>query len=95
MPRKVVISRSARADLNDARRWLLQPGSGAQGRARWIALRDAPGALVELPYKGAPAPEQPRLRQLVVSEYRVIYRVQPDTGHSGTAGNTRILSTLR
>jgi len=87
----------AQAALNDARRWLLQPGSGAYGRARWHALRDAADNLADLPYKGAPVPHQPGLRQLVVSGYRLLYRVEPDTGDSETgdsetAGDIAVLA---
>jgi hypothetical protein len=34
------------------------------------------------------------LRQLVVAEHRVIYRIDPDTGSSSTAGDVRILLVL-
>ena len=87
MARKVVISAEARLALADSQRWLLQAGSGAQGRARWLAIRAAADTLADLPYKGTAVPGRPGLRQLVVSDHRLLYRVQPDTGSSETAGD--------
>lgn len=78
--------------FRDARRWLTQPGSGKAGRARWEALRDHRRQLQAFPYIGAPDPEQPGLRRFVVSGYRLIYRVDPDTGDGATAGDVRVLA---
>ena len=88
---KVVITAEARLALVDAQRWLLQAGSGAQDRARWLAIRAA-GTLADLPYKGTAVPGRPGLRQLVVSDHRLLFRVQPDTGSSETAGDIIVLT---
>jgi hypothetical protein len=34
------------------------------------------------------------LRQLVVANHRIIYRIDPDTGSSSTAGDIRVLVVL-
>lgn len=72
----------------------MQQGAGPNGRMRWDALRTTRSRLREHPYLGAPSPEQPGRRQLVVSGYRIIYRVDPDTGDIDTAGDVRILAVF-
>ncbi len=46
------------------------------------------------PYLGVPSLDMPGLRQLIVAEHRIIYRVHPDTGDTETAGDVRILAVL-
>ncbi len=94
MPRKVTTAPIAAEGLRQARLWLTQPGSGADGRRRWERLRNARRNLRIYPYLGAPNDEQPGYYQLVVSGHRVIYRIDPDTGDSNTAGDIRILIIL-
>jgi plasmid stabilization system protein ParE len=94
MARVVTTAPDAAEALRQARLWLTQPGSGGNGRARWEALRAARLRLRDYPYLGAPSVEQPGCRQLVVSAHRIIYRVDPDTGDSATAGDIRILAVL-
>lgn len=94
MPRRVSLSRQAARDLDHAREWLTQPGSGKRGRALWNALQDSRRELRRLPYLGPSSERYPGLRQLVVSGYRVIYLVDPDTGETATAGNILIATVL-
>lgn len=94
MLRRVSLSRQAARDLDHAREWLTQPGSGNRGRARWNALQDSRRELRRFPYLGPLSERYPGLRQLVVSGYRVIYLVDPDTGDSATAGDILIVAVL-
>ena len=92
MPRRVTIAPAAAEGFRRARLWLLQPGSGPAGLRRWEALREARRRLRDHPYLGTPSADHPGLRQLVVAEHRLIYRLVPDTGDAGTAGDVLILA---
>ncbi len=92
--RRVTTAPDALEALRQARAWLTQTGSGPNGRARWEALRDSRKRLRTYPYLGAPIEGWPGRYQLVVSEYRIIYRVDPDTGESATAGDIRVLAVF-
>jgi plasmid stabilization system protein ParE len=70
----------------------MQQGSGLSGAKRWAALREARSALRTHPYLGAPSEAFPGHRQHVVSSYRIIHRIDPDTGDSSTAGDVRIVT---
>jgi len=94
MRRVVTISAEAARALDMAEQWLCQPGSGPTGAKRWLALRRAPRVLQRNPYIGPASDDFPHHRQLVVSDYRVIYQVDPDTGQSKTAGNIRIVAVF-
>jgi len=94
MRRCVVTAPEAALALAAARRWLQQPGSGPTGAGRWHALRDARRSLQDNPYLGSASAEHPSHRQLVISGYRVIYRVDPDTGAGATAGDIRIVAVF-
>jgi plasmid stabilization system protein ParE len=48
--------------------------------------------LRQYPYLGAESAEIPGHRQIVVSGYRIIYQVNPDTGDSATAGDIRVVA---
>jgi plasmid stabilization system protein ParE len=80
--------------LREARAYLHQPGSGPNAWARWAALRAVRARLRTFPYLGGVSVEHPGLRQLVVAEHRILYRVDPDTGDSATAGDVLILLVL-
>lgn len=80
--------------MRQARAWLMQGGSGPNGRARWHALRDSRMRLRTYPYLGAPVADRPGRYRLVVGEYRLIYRVDPDTGVSDTAGDVRVVAVF-
>lgn len=94
MPRRVTTAPGAVLALAAARRWLLQPGSGPAGARRWDALREARRSLRDHPYLGGESEEHPGHRQYVVSGYRLIYRVHPDTGDGATAGDVRIVAVF-
>ena len=94
MPRQVRTAPEAALALAAARRWLLQPGSGITGARRWNALRVARRSLRDHPYLGGESDEHPNHRQLVVSGYRLIYHLDPDTGDSATAGDVRIVAVF-
>lgn len=92
MARAVRLTLEAEAGFASARRWLLQPGSGSQGKARWDALRAATRTLAEAPYRGAAAPGDPGLRQVIISGHRLLYRVFPDTGQTATVGDVTVIA---
>lgn len=93
MARRVVTSAAAARGLRDARLWLLQPGSGPAGRARWVKVRDARRQLRTLPYLGPESPDYPGCRALVIEGY-LIYEVAQDTGDSETAGDVTVLAVF-
>ena len=92
--RRVVTAPEAAAALRLARAWLMQPGAGSVGQARWDALRSARLRLRVHPCLGLASAELPGRRQLVVAGYKLIYRVDPDTGDGITAGHVRILAVF-
>ncbi len=75
MAARLRIAPAAAKDLRLARAWLLQPGSGAEARRRWEALRQAPRRLLEQPWRGRPSRDHGDYRELVVSGYRLLYRL--------------------
>ncbi len=93
MPRKVTTSPEAAAGFKGARRWLLQPGSGQDGRVKWERLKQARRDLRVSPCMGGTAdPEHNGLRRRAVAGFRLIYRVEPDTNSNETAGDMRVLA---
>jgi plasmid stabilization system protein ParE len=92
MRRQVTTTADALEALREARLWLTQPGSGLNARKRWADLRDVGRRLRRNAYLGHPVAEFAGHRQLVVSGYRVIYQVLPDTGENATAGDIRIVA---
>jgi plasmid stabilization system protein ParE len=94
MARKVTTGPAAARALKRAKRWLCQPGSGKEGKRRWDALRNSRRALTLSPYLGLESLEVPGHRLLVISGYRLIYQVYPDTGDSKTVGDIRIVAVF-
>ena len=94
MARKVVTSPDATRALKEARRWLRQPGLGPIRERRWTALRDARRALGRHRHFGVVSREISGHRCLLVSDYRVIYQVSPDTDDEQDAGDIRIVAVL-
>jgi plasmid stabilization system protein ParE len=59
-----------------------------------VALRDSRKTLRTYPYLGAPVEGRPGRYQIIASDYRIIYLVDPDTGESATAGDILIVAVL-
>ncbi len=91
MPRKVRTAAKAVAALDQARLWLLQPGSGSFGLQRWTALQSVPRRLRDHPFAGPVCPENSAYRQIVVHGYIFYYRIMPGAGGSATAGDIEIV----
>jgi plasmid stabilization system protein ParE len=91
VPRQLGYTDKALADLQAATRWLTQPGSGAAARRRLAAIWAAIECLRDYPCLH-PVGQSPGVRELPCDGgYRALYRVSPDTGHDGTAGDVRVL----
>jgi plasmid stabilization system protein ParE len=91
VPRRLIIAPRARDDIEAARHWLMQPGSGP---AAWTKLDAVLAAIEDLrdhpcrfPLGRHPGvPERPG-----AGGWRALYRVRPDTGRDDTAGDVRVL----
>jgi plasmid stabilization system protein ParE len=94
MPRKVTTAPAAAEGFRAARDWLTQPGSGPVGRQKWMNVRDARKRLRDFPYAGPPSPDHPGLRNPIREGYAIVYRVDPDTGDSATAGDVTVLAVF-
>ena len=91
MPRELAYTDKALADLDAARLWLTQPGSGRRTRRRLAAIWAAIEGLREHPCR-YPIGPHPGVRELPCDGgYRALYRIVPDTGRDETAGDVRIL----
>ena len=81
----------ALADLDAARRWLTQPGSGPWAWRQLAAIWSSIEALRENPCR-YPVGQHRGVRELPCDGgYRALYRVIPDTGRDDTAGDVRVL----
>lgn len=94
MRRRVTTAPVAALALAEARIWLTQPGAGPAAAKRWISLKTAPRTLRDHPYAGTPSQDHPSVRQMVVSGYRLIYAITPDTGDAATTGDIEIYAVL-
>jgi len=94
MSRRLTVSPSAARALQNARAWLLQPGSGRTAARKWRALQQVGRRLIKHPYIGKPISDQPPHRLLVVSDYTLIYRVDPDTSETKTAGDIFLVAVF-
>ncbi len=90
MPRSIRLSPAAENDLEAIRTWLNQPGSGPRARARRRAIAQAIRDLARHPIR-FPVGDHEGVRERPVEGYRVLYRVEPDTGRNDTAGNVLVL----
>jgi len=88
------LTTEAATDLAEAQGWLLQQGSGSAARKRYDALIHAIEGLVAHPTRYRRSPDEATRRVMVVSGYRVIYRVDPDTGADATAGDVTVLAVF-
>jgi len=94
MPRKVLMSSAALRAFEQAKDWLLQPGSGPKGAQKWRAMQQIRRRLRGNPYLGPQDLSQPSHRIIVTAGYRFIYRISADTGDSRTAGDVEIVQIL-
>ena len=91
MPRRLSYTNRALADLDEARRWLTQPGSGMVARRKLAAIRADIRRLQQEPSRW-PVGDTPGVRELpCAGGWRALYRVAPDTGSDATAGDVRVL----
>ena len=91
MPRNLSFTDTALADLDAARHWLTQPGSGPRARHRLAAIWAAIERLREYPCR-YPVASHRGVRALPCDGgYRALYRVHPDTGRDETAGDVLVL----
>jgi plasmid stabilization system protein ParE len=87
--RSLKLADAALADIARARKWLRQPGAGpaAERRLQHIlsAIRELRAAPCRWPYS-----EHEGSRERIVEGYKIVYRIDPDTGDNNTAGNVEI-----
>lgn len=93
MARKVITSELAAEDLQEVRKWLNQPGSGSRAWSRFTRIREAIKELRQAPCTWS-TERHPPFRERVVSDYRIIYQVLPDTGDNRTAGDVLVVRVL-
>jgi plasmid stabilization system protein ParE len=91
LARRLIYAQEARDDLEAARAWLTQPGSGPAARRKLAAIRADIRRLQQQPCLW-PVGDRPGVRELpAVGGYRVFYKVEPDSGRGDTAGNVFVL----
>ena len=90
MARILTISAAALRDLEAARDWLRQPGTGDAAARRLTRIRMAIQDLRQHPCKW-PAGEHPGVRECPIAGHMIMYEVSPDTGDNRTAGDVAIL----
>jgi plasmid stabilization system protein ParE len=89
--RRVILAPRARDDIEAARRWLMQPGSGPAAWHKLDAMITAIEELRDHPCR-FPVGSHPGARELpCAGGYRAVYRVIPDTGRDETSGDVRVL----
>jgi plasmid stabilization system protein ParE len=78
--RRLIYAQEARDDLEAARAWLTQPGSGPTARRKLTAIRADIRRLQQQPCLW-PVGDHSGVRELpAAGGYRVFYKVEPDTG---------------
>ncbi len=91
MLRRLIYAPRARDDINDARRWLTQPGSGPAAWAKLDAILSAIEDLRDHPCRWPPGRHSGVRERLCAGGWRALYEVDPDTGRDDTAGDVRVL----
>ncbi len=89
--RRVRLSDEAAEDLDAIYRWQTQPGAGTAAVRRLKTIGAVLRRLQRTPCLYAKG-EQPGTREASIEGHRVIYRVDPDTGHNATAGDVLVLA---
>jgi plasmid stabilization system protein ParE len=91
VPRRLIYAPLARRDLEAARDWLTQPGSGSAARRKLTAIWAAIEKLREYPCL-YPVGQHPGVRELPCDGgFRALYEVLLDTDRDETAGDVRVL----
>ncbi|MGH7155619.1 MAG: type II toxin-antitoxin system RelE/ParE family toxin [Acetobacteraceae bacterium] len=91
MPRRLILAPRARDDIEAARRWLMQHGSGSAAWHKLDAILAAIEDLRDHPCR-FPFGFHPGVRErLCAGGWRALYQVRPDTGRDETAGDVRVL----
>ncbi|WP_428059817.1 type II toxin-antitoxin system RelE/ParE family toxin [Brevundimonas sp.] len=68
----LIVTERARRDLDQAKIWLTQSGSGLRGRSRYAALLEAMNGLKVAPHRW-PLGDNPNVRERVCESYRFFY----------------------
>jgi plasmid stabilization system protein ParE len=91
VPRTLSYTDSALADLEAARNWLTQPGSGHAAWAKLDAILIAIEDLRDHPCRWPPG-RHPGVRERpCAGGWRALYEGDPDTDCDDTAGDVRVL----
>ena len=91
MTRGLIYAREARDDLDAVRRWLTQPGSGPTARRVLQRIRSEIRHLQQSPNQWRIGPD-PGVREMpCAGGYRVLYRLDPDTGRAADVGDVLVL----
>jgi plasmid stabilization system protein ParE len=90
MARALRFADRALDDVSGMRRWLTQPGSGTAARRKLRSILSTIRQLRRTPCLHARG-EHPGTRTVTVHGYTVVYRLNPDTGDSRTAGDVLVL----
>ncbi|WP_448190479.1 type II toxin-antitoxin system RelE/ParE family toxin [Azospirillum sp. sgz301742] len=88
--RRVILSPMATRDLEQIRTWYSQPGSGPRAKRKASAIVRALRELERYPFIGSPS-DEPGLRERVVEEHTVIYRIQNDADVPESAGDIVVI----
>ncbi len=91
MPRRLRYTDDALADLDDARTWLTQPGSGPAARVKLSGIRADIRRLRQEPCLWPVVGTLGVRERPAAGGYRVFYKVSPDTGWNETAGDVLVL----
>ena len=91
MARLLTLAPRARDDLEAARRWLMQPGSGPAAWRKLDAILAAIEGLRDHPCRFPLGPHPGVRERPCAGGGRALYRVRPDTGRDDTAGDVRVL----
>jgi plasmid stabilization system protein ParE len=91
MARGLIYAPRARDDLDAARQWLTQPGSGPAARRKLAQILHAAEDLCRHPCRWPVGHYQGVRERPCAGGYRIMNRVSPDTGNNDTAGDVRVL----
>jgi plasmid stabilization system protein ParE len=91
VPRTLSYTDKALADLEAAKNWLTQNGSGPAALAKLEAILSAIEGLREHPCRWPLGRHSGVRERLCAGGWRAFYEVDPDTGRDETAGDVRVL----